>query len=59
MWMGSRSAPSSSRCSTGSPPTLIQEGYVYIAESPLFEIICKGDTWFAYSNAERTRWLPS
>ena len=34
-------------------PTLIQEGYVYIAESPLFEIICKGDTWFAYSNAEK------
>lgn len=34
-------------------PTLIQEGYVYIAESPLFEITCKGDTWFAYSNAEK------
>ena len=34
-------------------PSLIQEGYVYIAESPLFEITCKGDTWFAYSNAEK------
>ena len=34
-------------------PTLIREGYVYIAESPLFEITCKGDTWFAYSNAEK------
>ena len=34
-------------------PTLIQEGYVYIAESPLFEITCKGDTWFAYSNTEK------
>ena len=34
-------------------PTLIQEGYVYISESPLFEITCKGDTWFAYSNAEK------
>lgn len=34
-------------------PTLIQEGHVYIAESPLFEITCKGDTWFAYSNAEK------
>lgn len=34
-------------------PTLIQEGYVYIAESPLFEITCKGDTWFAYSNSEK------
>ena len=30
-------------------PTLIREGYVYIAESPLFEITCKDKTWFAYS----------
>ena len=30
-------------------PTLIQQGYVYIAESPLFEITCKEKTWFAYS----------
>ena len=30
-------------------PTLIQEGYVYIAESPLYEITCKEKTWFAYS----------
>ena len=30
-------------------PTLIREGYVYIAESPLYEIECKGKTYFAYS----------
>ena len=34
-------------------PTLIQKGYVYIAESPLFEIACKEKTWFAYSNKEK------
>ena len=34
-------------------PTLIQDGYVYIAESPLFEITCKDKTWFAYSNKEK------
>ena len=34
-------------------PTLIQEGYVYIAESPLFEITCKDKTWFAYNEAEK------
>lgn len=34
-------------------PTLIQQGYVYIAESPLFEITCKDKTWFAYSNKEK------
>ena len=31
-------------------PTLIREGYVYIAESPLYEIECKGKTYFAYSD---------
>ncbi len=35
-------------------PTLIREGYVYIAETPLYEIGCKGKTWFAYSEAEKT-----
>ena len=35
-------------------PTLIQEGYVYIAESPLYEITCKDKTWFAYTDAEKT-----
>ena len=34
-------------------PTLIQEGYVYIAETPLFEITCKENTWFAYSEKEK------
>ena len=35
-------------------PTLIQEGYVYIAESPLFEINCGDKTWFAYSEKEKS-----
>ena len=34
-------------------PTLIQEGYVYIAETPLFEINSKGKTWFASSAEEK------
>ena len=34
-------------------PTLIQRGYVYIAESPLYEITYKDKTWFAYSDAEK------
>jgi len=35
-------------------PTLIQQGYVYIAESPLYEITCKEKTWFAYSDKEKS-----
>ena len=34
-------------------PTLIREGYVYIAETPLFEITCGDKTWFAYSDKEK------
>ena len=34
-------------------PTLIREGYVYIAESPLYEIESKGKTYFAYSEREK------
>jgi DNA gyrase subunit B len=34
-------------------PTLIEAGKVYIAESPLFEITHKKDTYFAYSEAEK------
>ena len=34
-------------------PTLIEAGFVYIAESPLFEINCKDKTWFAYSEKEK------
>ena len=38
-------------------PTLIRDGYVYIAESPLFEITYKDKTWFAYNEQEKTRIL--
>ena len=34
-------------------PTLIREGYVYIAESPLYEIESKGKTYFAYSDKDK------
>lgn len=34
-------------------PTLIQEGYVYIAESPLYELESRGKTYFAYSDREK------
>ena len=34
-------------------PTLIREGYVYIAETPLFEIKSGEKTWFAYSDKEK------
>jgi DNA gyrase subunit B len=35
-------------------PTLIEQGYVYIAESPLYEINSGGKTWFAYTEPEKT-----
>ena len=38
-------------------PTLIRDGFVYIAESPLFEITCKDKTWFAYNETEKTKIL--
>ena len=38
-------------------PTLIRDGYVYIAESPLFEITCKDKTWFANNEQEKTKIL--
>ncbi|MBE6976592.1 MAG: DNA topoisomerase [Ruminococcaceae bacterium] len=38
-------------------PTLIRDGYVYIAESPLFEITYKDKTWFAYNEAEKVKIL--
>ena len=34
-------------------PTLIRQGYVYIAESPLYEITSKGKTWFAYTERDK------
>jgi len=38
-------------------PTLIRDGYVYIAESPLFEITYKDKTWFAYNEVEKAKIL--
>ena len=34
-------------------PTLIENGYVFIAESPLYEISYKDETWFAYTEKEK------
>ena len=34
-------------------PTLIEKEYVYIAESPLFEITTKDETYFSYSEREK------
>ncbi len=34
-------------------PALIEEGYAYIAESPLYEIICGGESYFAYTEKEK------
>ncbi|MBP8855367.1 MAG: DNA topoisomerase, partial [Oscillospiraceae bacterium] len=34
-------------------PTLIEEGFVYIAESPLYEINSKGKAYFAYTEMEK------
>ena len=38
-------------------PTLIDMGCVYIAESPLYEITAGGKSYFAYSDAEKNRYL--
>jgi len=38
-------------------PHLIEEGYVYIAESPLYEINTKDETFFAYTEKEKSRIL--
>ena len=40
-------------------PTLIREGYVYIAESPLYEITCRDKTWFAYTDKEKNEIVES
>jgi len=34
-------------------PTLIKEGRIYIAETPLYEITCGNETMFAYNEAEK------
>ena len=39
------------------PPTLIEKGYVFIAESPLYEIECREKTYFAYSDKEKAEIL--
>ena len=36
-------------------PTLIEKGYVYIAQSPLYEITTKERTYFAYNEVERSQ----
>ena len=38
-------------------PTLLRQGYVYIAESPLYEINHKGKTWFAYTEKDKAEIL--
>lgn len=38
-------------------PTLIEKGLVYIAQSPLFEIITNKKTYFAYNEQEKTQIL--
>lgn len=38
-------------------PTLIEEGKVFIAETPLYEINCKDQVWFAYTEKEKTQTL--
>ena len=38
-------------------PTLIEKGKIFIAESPLFEITCGSDTYFAYSEKEKNEIL--
>ena len=38
-------------------PTLIDEGKVFIAESPLYEITSKNDVYFAYDEAEKEQFI--
>ncbi len=38
-------------------PTLIQEGKVFIAESPLYEITTKDKVYFAYDEVEKDRYI--
>lgn len=38
-------------------PALIEAGKVFIAESPLYEINCKNDTYFAYTESEKQKFL--
>ena len=38
-------------------PGILEAGKVYIAESPLYEINCKDETWFAYTEKEKAEIL--
>lgn len=38
-------------------PTLIEEGKVFIAESPLYEITSKNDVYFAYDESEKEKFI--
>ena len=38
-------------------PTLIEEGKVFIAESPLYEITSKNDVYFAYDEIEKDKFI--
>ena len=38
-------------------PTLIEKGKIFIAESPLFEITCGNETYFAYNEFEKSEIL--
>ena len=38
-------------------PTLIEEGKVFIAETPLYEINTKDQVWFAYTEKEKSQAL--
>ena len=38
-------------------PSLISEGKVFIAETPLYEITCKNKTYFAYDDKEKAKIL--
>ena len=38
-------------------PTLIEQGKVFIAESPLYEITAKNDVYFAYTESEKEQFI--
>ena len=40
-------------------PTLIEQGYVYIAESPLYEITYRDKSYFAFGKSEKAAILKS
>lgn len=40
-------------------PTLIRRGKIHIAESPLYELNCKDQTYFAYNEEEKAKYIAS